>query len=76
MNHAPLASVGSRARGPVGPAFVETPWEVLPAAIPRLAASGSVRLDALDEAAATEPHRQARARWSEIRAHPKLAPSP
>jgi len=59
-----------------GPPVVETPWEELPDVIARLAASGSVRLDALDEAAATEPHRQARARWSEIRAHPALMPSP
>ena len=59
-----------------GPAVVEAPWEVLPEVIARLAASDTVRLDALDEAAATEPHRQARARWSEIRAHTALAPSP
>jgi len=59
-----------------GPAVVETRWEALPEVIAQLAASGSVRLDVLDEAAATEPHRQARARWSEIRAHPALAPSP
>ena len=59
-----------------GPAVVETPWEELPEVIARLAASGTVRLDVLDETAATEPHRQARARWSEIRAHPALMPSP
>lgn len=59
-----------------GPAVVETPWEELPDVIAGLAASGSVRLDVLDEAAATEPHRQARARWSEIRAHESLMPSP
>ena len=58
-----------------GPAVVETAWEELPDVIARLAASGTVRLDALDESAATEPHRQARARWSEIRAHPALMPS-
>ena len=58
-----------------GPAVIETPWEELPDVIAGLAASGSVRLDALDEAAATEPHRQARARWSEIRAHPTLTHS-
>ncbi|MCY4102244.1 MAG: hypothetical protein OXG55_03090 [bacterium] len=40
------------------------------------AASDRMRLDVLDEAAATEPHRQARAQWSEIRAHPALALSP
>ncbi|MCY3953393.1 MAG: hypothetical protein OXG69_12750 [bacterium] len=45
-----------------GPAVVEIPWEELPDVIAGLAASGSVRLDVLDEAAATEPHRQARAR--------------
>ena len=55
-----------------GPAVVETPWEELPEVIARLAASGTVRLSVLDEVAATEPHRQARARWSEIRAHPSL----
>ena len=59
-----------------GPAVVETPWEELPEVISGLAASGSVRLDVLDEAAATEPHRQARARWSKVRTHPTLAPSP
>ena len=59
-----------------GPAVVEAAWAELPDVIARLAASGSIRLDVLDEAAATEPHRQARARWSEIRAHPALAPSP
>ena len=58
-----------------GPAVVETPWEELPEVIARLAASGTVRLDVLDESAATEPHRQARARWSKIRAHPALTPS-
>ncbi|MCY4101679.1 MAG: hypothetical protein OXG55_00200 [bacterium] len=58
-----------------GPAVVEIPWEELPDVIAGLAASGSVRLDVLDEAAATEPHRQARARWSEIRAHPTLTHS-
>ena len=42
-----------------GPAVVETPWEELPDVIARLAASGTVRLDVLDETAATEPHRQA-----------------
>ena len=52
-----------------GPAIVETPWEELPAVIARLAASGTVRLEVLDESAATEPHRQARARWAELRAH-------
>ena len=59
-----------------GPAVIETPWEELPDVIAGLAASGSVRLDVLDEAAATEPHRQARARWSEIRGHPALTPPP
>ena len=59
-----------------GPAVVETPWEELPEVISQLAASGTVRLDALDEAAATEPHRQARARWSEVRTRPALVPSP
>ncbi len=59
-----------------GPAVIETTWEEFPEVIAGLAASGSVRLDVLDEAAATEPHRQARARWSEIRAHPELMPSP
>ena len=34
--------------------------------ITRLAAAGTVRLDVLDEATATEPHRLARARWSEV----------
>ena len=58
-----------------GPAVIETPWEELPDVIAGLAASGSVRLDVLDEAAATEPHRQARARWSEIRAHATLTHS-
>ena len=58
-----------------GPAVIETPWEELPDVIAGLAASGSVRLDVLDEAASTEPHRQARARWSEIRAHSALAHS-
>lgn len=67
MNHAPLASVGSRARGPVGPAFVETPWEVLPAAIPRLVGSGMACVEVLDGAAAAESHCQARERWPEIR---------
>ena len=57
------------------PAVVETPWQVLPEVIARLAASRTVRLEVLDEAVATEPHRQARARWSEVRAHPALAPS-
>ena len=55
-----------------GPAVVETPWEELPEVTARLAASRTVRLEVLDEVAATEPHRQARARWSEIRAHPSL----
>jgi len=59
-----------------GPAVLETPWEELPDVIAGLAASGGVRLDALDEGAATEPHRQARARWSEIRANPALSPPP
>ena len=59
-----------------GPAVVETPWEELPDVIAGLAASGRVRLDVLDDAVAAEPHRQARARWSEIRAYPTLAPSP
>ena len=56
-----------------GPAVIEAAWEELPEVIARLAASGEVRLDVLDEAAATEPHRQARSRWSEIRAHPAPA---
>ena len=59
-----------------GPAIVETPGEELPAVIARLAASATARLQVLDESAATEPHRQARARWAEIRAHPALMPSP
>ena len=59
-----------------GPSVVETPWEELPEVISRLAASGMVRLDVLDGAVATEPHRGARARWSDVRAHPALAPSP
>ena len=59
-----------------GPAVVETPWEELPDVIARLAASGTVRLDVLDEAAITEPHRQARARWSAIRARAAPVPSP
>ena len=59
-----------------GPAVIETAWEALPTVIARLAASGEVRLDVLDGAAAAEPHRQARARWSEIRAHPLLTSSP
>ena len=59
-----------------GPAVVETAWEELPEVIARLAASRTVRLEVLDEAVATEPHRQARARWSEIRAHPLLTSSP
>lgn len=58
-----------------GPAVIEIPWEEFPDVIAGLAASGSVRLDVLDEVVATEPHRQARARWSEIRAHPTLAHS-
>ena len=58
-----------------GPAVVETAWEELPGVIARLAASRTVRLEVLDEAVETEPHRQARARWSEVRAHPALAPS-
>lgn len=58
-----------------GPAVVETAWEELPRVLARLAASRTVRLKALAEAVATEPHRQARARWSEIRAHPALTPS-
>ena len=63
-------------RPPV-PAVVEARWEELPEVIARTgAASGTVRLNVLDETAATEPHRQARARWSEIRAHPALMPSP
>ena len=57
-----------------GPAVVETAWAELPDVIARLAGSGTLRLEVLDEAAATEPHRQARTRWSEIRAHPALAP--
>ena len=52
-----------------GPAIIETPWEDLPDVIARLAASGTVRLEVLDESAATEPHRQARARWAELRTH-------
>ena len=56
-----------------GPAVIEAAWEELPEVIARLAASGEVRLNVLDEAAATEPHRQARSRWSEIRAHPAPA---
>lgn len=68
--------MSSRVRGPAVAAVVEMPWEELPGVIARLAASRAVRLEALDEAAATEPHRQARARWSEIRAHPTLASSP
>lgn len=58
-----------------GPAVVETPWEVLPQMIARLTTSRAVRLEVLDEAVESESHRQARARWSEIRAHPALAPS-
>ena len=52
-----------------GPAIVETPREELPAVIARLAASATVRLEVLDESTATEPHRQARTRWSELRTH-------
>lgn len=52
-----------------GPAVVETPGEELSAVIARLAASATVRLEVLDESAATEPHRQARARWAALRAH-------
>ena len=59
-----------------GPAVAETAWEKLPEVIAQLAASGAVRLDALDEAAATEPHRSARARWCEIRAHLVVTASP
>ena len=58
-----------------GPAVVETPWEVLPQVIAQLAASRTARLEVLDEAVESEPHRQARARWSEVRAHPALTPS-
>ena len=42
-------------------------------AIAGLDASGELRLAVLDEAAAEEPHRQARSRWAELRAHPDLA---
>ena len=59
-----------------GPAVVGTAWEELPEVIARLATSGNVRLNVLREAAAAETHRQARARWSDVRAHPALAPSP
>ncbi|MCY3851524.1 MAG: hypothetical protein OXF75_12135 [Acidimicrobiaceae bacterium] len=58
-----------------GPAVVETAWEELPEVIAQLAASRTVRLEVLDEAVKSEPHRQARARWSEVRAHLALAPS-
>ena len=57
-----------------GPAVVESPWEAFPELIARLAASGTVRSEVLDDAAATEPHRQARARWSELRVHSVLVP--
>ena len=57
-----------------GPAVVEAAWEELPAVIAGLAASGAVRLAIFDEAAAEEPHRQARARWAELRARPELTP--
>ena len=43
-------------------------------AIAGLAASGELRLAVLDEAAAEEPHRQARSRWAELWAQPALAP--
>lgn len=59
-----------------GPAVVEAAWEKLPEVIARLAVSGTVRLDVLDRATAKEPHRPARARWAELRAHPDLAPMP
>lgn len=55
-----------------GDAVVEAAWEGLPGVIARLADAREVRLEALDYAAAEEPHRQARARWSELRAHPAL----
>ena len=58
-----------------GPAVVEAAWEELPTVITGLAASGAVRLTVLDEAAAEEPHRQARSRWAELRARPELTPS-
>ena len=57
-----------------GPAVIEAAWEELPAVIAGLAASGAVRLAVLDEAAAGEPHRQARSRWAELRARPELTP--
>ena len=56
-----------------GPAVVEAAWDELPEAIAGLDASGELRLAVLDEAAAEEPHRQARSRWAELRAHPDLA---
>ena len=59
-----------------GPAVVETDWETLPEVIAGLAASREVRLAVLDRAAAAEPHRQARARWAELRAHSSLAEIP
>lgn len=59
-----------------GPAAVETAWDQLPVIFVRWVASGNVRLDDLDEAAAAKSHRQARARWSDVGAHPALAPSP
>lgn len=59
-----------------GPAVVETAWDELPEVIGRLAASRTVRLEVLDEVFVAEPHRQARARWSEMRTHPALSPSP
>ena len=59
-----------------GPSVVETPWQELPEVISRLVASGTVRFDVLDGAVATEPHREARARWSDIRARPALVTSP
>ena len=58
-----------------GPAVVETAWEELPEVIARLAALRAIRLEVLDDAVATEPHRQARAHWSEMRTHPALTPS-
>ena len=58
-----------------GPAVVEARWDQVAETIARLDSTGDVRLPALYAAVADEPHREARARWAELRAaHPGLAP--
>ena len=60
-----------------GPATVESGWDELGSVVSRLAEEGKVSLPALHAAAVGEPHRDARARWTELcLTRPELSPTP